>query len=120
MKVDIEWVKNEFCDICEKAGLNRPTQFPVYINSRLRTTLGRLKYYSANGKLYPLRVEFSKSMIENNSENAVRAIVMHEAAHYIAWRRTQERHGHDHYFKEICKEIGCKNDKTKVNLEDFN
>ena len=105
---DLARVKEEFNEVCDAAGC--PCTVPIEINSRLSTTLGRVDSLNTGGYVTPLKVMFSKSLITTATDEDIRQIVLHEAAHYIAIMRTHEHHGHDSYFKDICAEIGCTND----------
>lgn len=105
---DLVRVKKEFNEVCDLAGC--PCTVPVEINSRLSTTLGRVDSLNAGGYVTPLKVMFSKSLINTATDEDIRQIILHEAAHYIAIIRSHEHHGHDAYFKDICAEIGCTND----------
>ena len=114
---DITRIQKEFNEVCEKAGC--PVTVPVKLNGRLTRTLGRVHQRRDNGKTewHPYLVEFSKQMIETATDNTIRDVLLHEAAHYIAVVRTGEAHGHDAYFKAICAEIGTTNDTTHTKVE---
>ena len=83
------------------------------INTRLKTTLGQVCYVGNE----PNRVEFSQQLLDTSTDEAVRQVLLHEAAHYIADMRDGISHGHDAYFRAICAEIGCTNDKTTYKVE---
>jgi predicted SprT family Zn-dependent metalloprotease len=63
------------------------------------------------------KVEFSKQLLVTCSDDTIRDVIMHEAAHYIANDRTHINHGHDAYFKAVCAEIGTTNDGTVTQTE---
>ena len=105
---DLERIKKEFNEVCDAAGC--PCISPIEINGRLSTTLGRVDSLNIGGYVTPLTVMFSKSLINSATDDDIRQIVLHEAAHYIVIMRTHEHHGHDEYFKSVCAEIGCTND----------
>lgn len=77
------------------------------INNRLRKTLGRCFYSNYAGSLVPTKIEFSKQMLETSTSCTIEQVIKHECAHAIAAIKTNERHGHDKYFKEICAKINC-------------
>ena len=107
----IDSIRKVVDETCKKA--NCPTIKNIRINSRLSRTLGRVMY--AHGAVD--RMEFSKQYIENATDDCVFQTILHECAHYIAFIRTHERHGHDLYFKTICAEIGCTEDQTTSHVE---
>ena len=108
---DIERVTKEFSDTLEKAGCK--LDVPVTINGRLTSTLGRVIYRGNN----PYKVEFSKQFLGTSTDDCIYQVILHEAAHFIAAKRSGVCHHHDGYFKQICAEIGCTNDQTKTHVE---
>lgn len=108
---DLDTIRKVINETCEKAKCV-PIQ-NVKINSRLTRTLGRVLYTKGSQP----RMEFSKLYLENSTDECVYQTILHECAHYIAWARTGSRHGHDLFFKQICAEIGCKEDKTTSHVE---
>lgn len=108
---NLDRIRKEVKEICVEAGCK--ISMPININGRLTRTLGRVMYSNK----YASRMEFSKAFIENSTDDSIRQTILHECAHYIAWYRTGERHGHDSLFKQICAEIGCVEDKTTSHVE---
>lgn len=108
-------VKSIFIDVCREAGVE--VKVPVHVNSRLTKTLGRVCFHGDILQYSATKVEFSKRFIENATRESVISVIQHEAAHYIAFCRTNESHGHDDYFKSICREIGCSNDGVSTTVE---
>ena len=108
---DLERVTKEFSDTLEKAGCK--LDVPVTINGRLTSTLGRVIYRGNN----PYKVEFSKQFLGTSTDDCIYQVILHEAAHFIAAKRSGVCHHHDGYFKQICAEIGCTNDQTKTHVE---
>jgi predicted SprT family Zn-dependent metalloprotease len=108
---DLSRLKKEFKEVCEKAGIE--LKIPVRINTRLKTTLGQVCYIGDK----PDRVEFSQQLLETSTDEAIHQVLLHEAAHYIADVRDGISHGHDAYFRAICAEIGCTNNKTTYKVE---
>ena len=116
---DLERVQNEVKETLVKANASLLTNVPIQLNGRLTRCLGRIMYRGANGKVYPTRIEFSKLLLEDTHDETIYQVILHECAHYIAWYRTGERHGHDLLFKQICAEIGCTNDGAKCDIEEL-
>lgn len=117
MAYDLARVKFEFNEICSKAGT--PCNVPIRLNGRLTRTLGRVHQEKNNvdGIWYSTAVEFSKQLLETSSDQSIRDVVLHEAAHFIITARTGETHGHDAAFKAVCAEIGTKNDGVSTKVE---
>lgn len=108
---DLDRVKKEFKEACEVMGVK--LNIPIYINSRLTTTLGQVVF---NGD-EPLKADFSKLLLETSTDEAIHQVILHEAAHYIAAKLDGVSHGHDAYFKSICAKLGCTNDKTTYKVD---
>ena len=115
---DIERVKKEFIEILDQTGTKYENE-PISINSRLTRTLGRVCYkpHYRGERVIVDRVEFSKQLLDTSTDKSIRDVIEHEACHFIATKRSGTNHGHDAYFKSICAEIGCKNDKTSTKVE---
>ena len=114
---DLAKVTKEFTDIVEQAGCKMTV--PISFNNRLTRTLGRVisernKYTNVTRNV---RVEFSTNLIKTASDKSIRDVIEHEACHYIATHRSKIHHGHDDYFKAICDEIGCTNNKTSTSVD---
>ena len=108
----IDRVKIELNKLCANDGLDA-VRIPVKVNSRLSTTLGRVKYCN----LRPTSIEFSAKLLENGTDNDVINVIKHEYVHYFLMITTRENHGHDRVFKNKCAEIGCTHDKTHNALD---
>lgn len=111
MCFSIAQVIAELKRVCAYA--NVPLDVPVSVNSRLTTTLGRVKCLGAA----PSAIEFSKIFLEQATYFEIIQVIRHEAAHYIAIVRSGEFHGHDEYFRAVCAEIGCEYDRAVAPLE---
>lgn len=96
--------------ICNRVGYD--FTIPVKINKRLTRTLGRVTFIKSNNKIKSTLMEFSYQMLATSTYESIVAIVEHECAHYLVNEETQEDHGHDAVFKEMCARIGCTNDGT--------
>ena len=116
---NLERVQNEVLETFKKANVSLLANVPIQLNGRLTRCLGRVMYRSISGKTYPTRIEFSKLLLEDTHDETIHQVILHECAHYIAWYRTGERHGHDAMFKQICAEIGCTNDGAKCDVEEL-
>ena len=116
MSYTIERVIEKFTEVCRGASV--PVICPIAENGRLTKTLGRVKYTSdIYDGIVPTKVEFSKKFLETATDECIVSVIKHEAAHYIATMRTGERHGHDKYFKSICKELGTSADQVTTDVE---
>lgn len=115
---NLERVKKEFIEILEQAKVKYGNE-PILINSRFSHTLGRVTYKRhMRGEAATVdRIEFSKQLLDTATDRSVRDVIEHEACHYIATKRSGIVRGHDKYFKSICAEIGCTNDKTTTDVE---
>ena len=88
---------------------------PVNINGRLSRTLGRVHFNGVTCS--PLKIEFSRSLLEHGTDNDIINVIKHEYVHYFLLITTGENHGHDYMFKAKCAEIGCEHDKTHNEVE---
>ena len=109
---DLERIKKEFTEACELANVS--VDIPININSRLSTTLGQVVF---TGDDRPIKADFSKRFIETATDETIHQVILHEAAHYIAAKRDNISHGHDAYFRAICAEIGCTNNRANSKVE---
>lgn len=115
-----KWTVEKIIDECTAIASSQGYCFdtPVRINGRLSRTLGRVISTGASGKtLAPIRVEFSKELLETAADDSIIGVIKHEMAHWLVLAETHEDHGHDNVFKAMCRRIGCDSDKavTKVN-----
>ena len=111
MSYNLTRITEEFKATVENAGCSLTV--PVQINGRLTSTLGRVMY---RGNI-PFKVEFSKQFLDTSTDESIHQVILHEAAHYIAAKRSGICHHHDGYFKQICAEIGCTSDQTATHVE---
>ena len=116
--------EKDLTEMCEKICATQGYNFaiPLKINKRLTTTLGRVRYEKRNNHIVCLDMEFSYNFLSNATFDQIEKVVKHECAHYLVFRETHERHAHDFAFKEMCKRIGCTNDKRifDENIENIN
>lgn len=117
MAYNLTRVRKEFNDVCNKAGVT--VTVPVTLNGRLTRTLGRVKLQRDAGcdNWYPIGVEFSRQLLETASDKSINDVIRHEAAHLIATVRTGKDCGHNEIFKDVCAEIGTKNDTVATKVE---
>ena len=114
---DLNRVKMVFDMACLRAGVVVDTNC-IKINDRLTSTHGRVTSEWKEGVGYvPTKVEFSKQMLDCATDESIKQVVLHEAAHYIVSKRTHADHGHDAYFKSVCREIGCTKPEASGNLD---
>lgn len=88
---------------------------PIKVNGRLSRTLGRVHFNRTT--CCPMKIEFSRALLENGTDNDIINVIKHEYVHYFLLSTTAEDHGHDYMFKAKCAEIGCEHDKTHNGLE---
>lgn len=85
---------------------------PVIINNRLSRTLGRC-FYQRHGSVWnPIKIEISRQLLDNATDESIKAVIAHECAHYVTCAATHGNHGHDFMFRFYCEKIGTPNDKT--------
>lgn len=89
----------------------------VKINSRLTHTLGRCLSRDINGVCDPYEIQLSKKLFENGTDESIKNVIYHEAAHAISIIETGEYQGHNAIFKAICHRIGTPFDKMKADVE---
>lgn len=119
MAYDLNRVTKEFREICEKANVAAGLTIPIKLNGRLTRTLGRVQFkYDLFKAAYTCTlVEFSKQLLETATDESIRDVILHEAAHLIVTERTGERHNHDAMFKEVCAEIGASANGATTTVE---
>lgn len=109
------WTVNELTkelnNIFESQGCE--FKYPVKINGRLTRTLGRCILVGDSD----LSIEFSKQLLETATDESIIGVIKHEAAHALTWVKTGTMHGHDEVFRDMCKKIGCDNDRAKTKVE---
>ena len=116
----IDRVIDELNKLAEADGLGR-IDVPIIVNSRLSTTLGRVKYMRVGGAYMAKSIEFSKALLDSATDNDIINVIKHEYVHYYLVETTNENHKHDALFKRKCMEIGCTHNKTRNYLEsDYN
>jgi predicted SprT family Zn-dependent metalloprotease len=75
----------------------------VEFNNRLRTTAGRIYYYT--------RIELASKYLEEFGYERVLSTLRHEIAHHVSFTKYGQR-GHTTIFKELCSEMeGSMNQK---------
>jgi predicted SprT family Zn-dependent metalloprotease len=90
---------------------------PVIVNSRLTKTLGRVFSECHNEVWVPVRMEFSKQLLETATEESILSVIQHEWVHYYVTKDTGKDHGHDAIFKAMCARIGCENSATTTKVD---
>lgn len=75
--------------------------------SRAQKILAYVRCGWRDSRLVPVKVCFSYAFFRMTDEYQCRQVLLHEMAHYIVIERTCEKHGHDAYFKAVCREIGA-------------
>ena len=115
----IEKIRSELNKLCMADGLNEIT-VPIEINGRLTRAMGRVKYELFCHTYTPVKIEFSRNLIENASDEDILQVIKHEYVHYFLLIKDCEfHHGHDAEFRRKCAEIGCTHDKASHYVEGF-
>ena len=89
----------------------------IKINGRLTRTHGRCMYQVLRGKVTPIRIEFSRQLLETATPHSILEVLKHECAHAIACIETGEKQGHNAYFKSVCHRIGAEYDTCSSSVE---
>ena len=109
-------IKEHCADAFRKAGYNiNDYNIDIVFNNRLRATLGQCVSRGVDHQ--PIRLEFSKQLIETTADKDVVEVIYHECAHALVGIETRERHGHDVIFKNMCARIGCSRDVASADVE---
>lgn len=117
MNWTVETLTEKCKEVCARADI--PFTIPVQINGRLTRTLGRFMY-TMNQKtelLTPVRIEFSRQLLQTATDASIISVIEHECAHYLVAVKTGMQHGHDKVFQAACALIGCTNDKPRTQVE---
>lgn len=117
MTFTIDEITKECEKCCNK--FNLTFNIPVLLNGRLKTTLGRVVFMKSEYECYPSKIEFSKSFLENANKTEIIQTIRHECAHLIAFLLSNELHGHDSYFREICSKIDCYESSAATTIEAY-
>lgn len=115
--LEVQEIRKKCEEVCGRVGV--PFDIPIFINSRLRRSLGRCvsSYDYSVHEYLPQRLEFSKMLLENGSDEEIQSVIEHECCHYIVTVITGERHGHDNWFKKICRAVGCSCNGCSIELK---
>ena len=115
----IERVRVELNKLSQKDGIG-DIIVPVEINGRLTRAMGRVKFEKDSYDVCtPMKIEFSRKLLENASEEDIMQVIKHEYAHYYILVETATDHGHDAVFKRKCAEIGCTHDAATNHIDGF-
>lgn len=114
----IDRIKGELQKLC--AADHIILDVPVSINGRLTRAMGRVCYEVISDIYVPKRIEFSRNLIENASDEDILQVIKHEYVHYFLMTEDPTvNHHHDAVFKRKCAEIGCTHDKASRYVEGF-
>ena len=114
----IDRIKGELQKLC--AADHIILDVPVSINGRLTRAMGRVIYEVINDIYVPKRIEFSRNLIENASDEDIIQVIKHEYVHFFLFTEDPTvNHNHDAVFKHKCAEIGCTHDKAAGYVEGF-
>ena len=101
-------VKEHVKDAFNKAGYNLDDyNIDISFNGRLTKTLGLCRFRSEQGKPVPYAIEISKQLNETATDDCIKGVIYHEAAHALVTIETKEDHKHDNWFKSMCYRIGA-------------
>lgn len=114
-------VKDMINEVEKNTGIEL-SHLEVAYNGRLTRSLARCLTRNTwkNNQLVkaePFKLEFGKDILNASDKEELRQTVLHELAHAIANKRYNANCGHDSRFKEVCREIGCVDDKATVKKE---
>lgn len=119
-KVNNKWSITDVRKIVEEVANNKDefgflNDLEIAYNGRLSRTLARClsRTKLVYGKVEwtrPFKLEFGKTILNVDSYETLKQVVLHETAHAIANVRHQDNCNHDARFKLVCEEIGCKMD----------
>ena len=93
--------------------LNVNFRLPVRINNRLTRTLGRVCFTDGT----PYVMEFSGPMLKTCSKDSIIQVIRHEWAHWYCWIETGKIHGHDAFFRNVCRKINCTHERSQNTVE---
>lgn len=89
---------------------------PLKINGRLKTTIGRFRYYGGTERK-PISVELNKFFVENNDMDIVKNVLKHELVHYALYMQGKpDSDGHPVFENEL-KKLGVVSQSTIQNYE---
>ena len=116
-----QWTIEKIESYCRDLSAKMEDSFdcPVKINGRLTATLGRVCYihhYADNSDEYT-KLELSRQYLETATDECIENVIKHEFCHYLSMKRTGVSHGHDDYFKLLCKQVGCTCDGTSTKVD---
>ena len=105
----MKWTISRIEGLLQELSKSNGDQFsiPVTINGRLTSTFGRVFHRRELDGYKPLRMEFSKQLLETASDESIVDVIKHEWCHYYITKTTKQNHGHDWDFKRLCYRIGC-------------
>lgn len=114
-------VKDMINEVEKNTGIEL-SHLEVAYNGRLTRSLARCltRQTWKNNQLIkaePFKLEFGKDILNATDKEELRQTVLHELAHAIANKRHNANCGHDARFKQVCREIGCTDDKATVAKE---
>lgn len=106
--MNINDVKNLLIELSTSKGDS--FDIPVEVNGRLTRTLGRVVIQQTTRAgvttAKPIKMEFSRQMLETVCEEDIISIIKHEWCHYYLCKVYQKNFGHNAVFKELCESIG--------------
>ena len=77
----------------------------IELSNRMTRTLGYCKYQRIGGKCYTVKIVISNQVMKAGKDS-FQSIIRHEYAHMACNEITRTPHGHDSYWKNMCKKCG--------------
>lgn len=110
----IQTIRNEYDRLDKITGVNT-SAVQIRLSGRMTKTLGQFKTGNKRRGI-PMEIVISKKVC--GDEELFLDVIRHEYAHMIVYLRApEERHVHDHIWKNACIEVGCIPKATrKVNM----
>lgn len=107
MDMELKEIEALVREVCAEQGFT--LDIPVKMNGRLSRTLGRVKYSVNSLGVHATVMEFNTKYFSNPNVKPVnkRQTILHETAHYLAYKADGQAHAHDEEFRYWCLIIGC-------------
>lgn len=96
-------------------------KIPIKINNKLKKTLGRYIFErKINGEIKPIKIELSKELINNATEEIILHILKHELCHFVLSLKTNNFLDGDLEFENELKRIKAPSSRmVKIQYKTF-
>lgn len=81
-------------------------KIPIEINSRLKRSLGRFQAYTTDESPLPIKIELSKSLLENEPMEMILDVLKHELVHYALCKKGLPYYDGQSCFEDKLIELG--------------